>query len=54
MVVCPKLYFYFKGREVNGQSDSEIIVNSKIMIGIVIGTTLGFLGARMDLHQRSW
>ena len=35
--------FYFKGREVNGQSDSEIIVNSKIMIGIVIGTTLGFL-----------
>ena len=43
MVVCPKLYFILKEREVNGQSDSEIIVNSKIMIGIVIGTTLGFL-----------
>ena len=29
MVVCPKLYFILKEREVNGQSDSEIIVNSK-------------------------
>ncbi len=54
MVVCPKLYFILKEREVNGQSDSEIIVNSKNHDRDCDWNHLGFLGARMDLHQRSW